>query len=178
MRYLMILAFAALAALVATGVSAGARAEHVTIHVNEHIEADFLTEACGVPIVIDVVGDLKVTLIRNKAGLIVRELDRAGGGRITYSSPTASFSFMMISSTWDYGEGAEVGSEVVVSVHGLFGHAPGFIQSDAGLFRYLGVVTGFDEFGIPLVDFVEEIADRGNRESEEDVTAAICDALT
>ena len=64
-----------------------------------------------------------------------------------------------------------------VSFAGLQGHAPGFIDSDAGLFRFVGVVVGFDEFGIPLVDFVELLADRGNRNSQEEIGDAICAAL-
>ena len=48
----------------------------------------------------------------------------------------------------------------------------------AGLFQILGVVTGFDEFGIPTFNFVDVIADRGNRHSVEEIDAAICEALT
>ncbi len=67
---------------------------------------------------------------------------------------------------------------MIVTFHGLFGHIPGGIRSDAGLFSFLGVVTCFDEFGIPEVDFVEAIVERGNRVPEEDVLAAMCEALT
>ena len=179
MRYLSMLAAWAVVALVVVGTGAGARAEHVTIQLDDHFEATGLSAVCGFPVFIDFVGELKVTLIRNEEGLIVREIDHVGGGaKITYSSANGSFSFPQTSSSWDYGDGAEVGSEVIVSVHGLFGHVPGLIQSDAGLFRYRGVVTGFDEFGIPTVDFVEVIADRGGRNSEEDIDAAICEALS
>jgi hypothetical protein len=123
---------------------------------------------------------LKVSLVRNKSGLVVRETDRAGGGRTTYRSPDTgkSFSFPIQPSHWDYGSGAVVGSPVIVSFTGLMGHVPGLIPSDAGLFRFLGHVTGFDEFGIPLVDFDEVIADRGNRNSEEEIVAAICGKLS
>jgi hypothetical protein len=176
MRYLSMLSACAVVALVVVGTGAGARAEHITIQIDEHFE---LEGFCEFPVFIDFVGEAKVTLIRNKEGLIVREIDHAGGGaKITYSSANGSFSFPAVPSSWDYGDGAEVGSEVIVSVHGLLGHIPGLIQSDAGLFRYRGIVTGFDEFGIPEVDFVEVIADRGNRESGEDIEAAICEALS
>lgn len=180
MRYPAVLTIVAVAALVGVGTGSGARAEHVSIQIDEHFEPEFLSDACGVDIFIDAVGELKVTLIRNKEGLIAREIDRVGGGKITYSSPETgkSFSFNFVGSHWDYGSGAVVGSSVIVSVHGLFGHAPGFVPSDAGLFRYEGVVTGFDEFGIPLVDFVEVIAERGNRVDEERVVDGICAALS
>jgi hypothetical protein len=39
-------------------------------------------------------------------------------------------------------------------------------------------VEGFDEFGIPEVEFQEVIADRGNRNSGEEIVAAICAELT
>ena len=175
MRYLAMLAACAVSALVVVGTTTGARAEQITIQIDEHFEPGF----CDFPVFIDFVGELKVTLIRNQDGLVVREIDRFGGGaKITYSSAQGSFSFPQTPSTWDYGDGAVVGSEVVVSFHGLFGHAPGFIASDAGLFQFLGVVTGFDEFGIPEFEFVDVIAERGNREPEEDVVAAICAALS
>jgi hypothetical protein len=61
---------------------------------------------------------------------------------------------------------------------GLFGHATGFIDSDAGLLRIVGIVTGFDEFGIPQVEGTEVIAERGNVNCGGDITAAICAALT
>ena len=179
MRYVTILAACAVVALAVVGTGAGARAEHVTIQIDDHFQSAGLTAACGFAVSIDFVGEAKVTLIRNKEGLIVREIDRVGGGaKITYSSANGSFSVPATSSTWDYGEGAVVGSEVIVSVHGLFGHAPGFVPSDAGLFRYRGIVTGVDGFGIPLVDFVEVIADRGHRVDEERVLEGICEALS
>ena len=180
MRKLAVLIGVATVAVVAVATSVAARAQHVTIPIADHFQSDFLSEACGFDVFIDVNADLKVTLIYNKDGLIVRELDRAGGGTVTYSSPDTggSFSFPFQPSQWDYGSGAVIGSDVIVSVTGLLGHVPGFIASDAGLFRYLGVVTGFDEFGIPIVDFVDVIADRGNRGGGDEIVAAICAGLS
>ncbi len=53
------------------------------------------------------------------------------------------------------------------------------IDSDAGLARVTGTVDGFDELGIPVVDFedAEVLLDVGNRNSGEEVVAAICSAL-
>jgi hypothetical protein len=39
-------------------------------------------------------------------------------------------------------------------------------------------VEGFDEFGIPMVDFRELLVAHGNFESQEDINAAICGTLT
>lgn len=178
MRYLAMWAACAVVALMVVGTSVGAQPEQITIQIDEHFQDEGLTATCGVPIFTDVVGEAKVTLIRNKEGLVVREIDRAGGAKITYRSAQASFSGPLSPSTWDYGDGAVVGSDVVVSFHGLIGHVPGFISSDAGMSQILGVVTGFDEFGIPTFNFVDVIADRGNRHSVEEIDAAICEALT
>lgn len=173
-----LLSIAVMALLVAAPTSATARQVHITI--DDHFQDEFLSEECGVDVFIDVVADLQVTLVYNRSGLVVREIDHAGGGTITYSSPDTgnSFYFPFQPSQWDYGSGAVLGSSVTVSFTGLLGHVPGGIDSDAGLFRFLGTVTGFDEFGIPIVEFGEVIADRGNRNSGEEITAAICAELT
>jgi hypothetical protein len=43
----------------------------------------------------------------------------------------------------------------------------------------VGEVTGFDEFGIPLVDFPNDpIRETGHRTPGERIDAAICEALT
>ena len=178
MRYLGVLVSVAVAALLAVGASTAApRAEQITIPINDSFEATFLSNACGFAVFIDTVANIKVTLIRDNNGLIVREIDRAGGGRIIYRSPDTgkSFSFAFQSSSWVYPGGAKVGSAAIVTFHGLEGHVPGFVASDAGLFKFLGVVTGFDEFGIAIVDFVEVIADRGH--TADGVVPAICAAL-
>ena len=174
----VLLGIACAALLMAASSSATARQVHVTI--DNHFQDPFLTEACGVDVFVDVVADLQVTLVYNSDGLVVREIDRAGGGTVTYRSPDTgkSFSFAFQPSQWDYGSGAVVGSTATVSFTGLFGHVPGRLSSEAGLFRFLGIVTGFSEEGIPEVEFQEVIADRGNRHSGEEIVAAICEELT
>ena len=179
MRQLAVVVGVAVVALLAPATSSAQRAQQIPISIDDHFQDESLSEQCGFDVFIDVVADLQVTLVYNKSGLIVREIDRAGGGTVTYRSPDTgkSFSFPVGPSQWDYGAGAVVGSPVTVSFTGLFGHVPGAIPSDAGLFRFLGVVEGFDEFGIPEVEFVEVIADRGNRESQERISDAICGTL-
>jgi hypothetical protein len=52
------------------------------------------------------------------------------------------------------------------------------IASDAGQVIFTGVVFGFEENGSPLLEFGEILVEHGNRESGEDVVAAVCGALT
>ena len=179
LRQLMVLCGALLlAALGAGGSTAAPRAEQIHIALDESFPSEFWSDQCGFPVTISNVGDLHVTLLRNSAGLIVREIDRAGGMKITFSSANGSFSFPSAPSQWDYGDGAKVGSTAIVSFVGLQGHVAGAVASDAGLFRIQGVVEGFDEFGIPEVEFGDVVLkDVGQRSSLEEVRSAICGAL-
>jgi predicted aconitase with swiveling domain len=159
------------------------RARHVTINVEDTFVDDFWTETCGTTVVISVEGTLHVTLLYNEEGLIVKEIDPSSGLTVTFSDPLTgnSFSFPATTAIFDYGAGAEVGSTFTAKFVGLGGHVPGVIASDAGLVIVAGgVVEGFDEFGIPLIDFetAELVVEHGNRESFEDVAAAICGTLT
>ena len=160
---------------------ANAQAQQVDVHVDDRFQSEFWSETCGVDVFIEIVADVKVTLVYNQSGLVVRQTEKSGGGTFTFRSPDTgmSFWFPLQPTQWDYGSGAVVGSDVIVSFTGMLGHVPGFGASDAGLFRFRGVVEGFDEQGIPqvdLLDFDDVIADRGNR--EPDSAAAICAALT
>ena len=158
------------------------QARHVRVVVDDTFPDPFLTEACGTPVEISVEGTLNVTLVYNQEGLLVKEIDPSGGGTVTYSAPETgnSFSFPFQTAIFDYGAGAEVGSTVTAKFVGLFGHATGFIASDAGQLIFTGVVTGFDDNGIPLIDEenAELVVQHGNFESGEDIEAAICAALT
>jgi hypothetical protein len=181
MRHLAAFVGVVVVAALGAGASTAAPAEQIHISINDTFVDDFWSEQCGFTVTLNFTADVQVTLVRNQDGLIVREIDRAGGGRITYSSDNGSFSFPTAPSQFDYGSGAVIGSSVVVSFPGLQGHAPGFIASDAGLVRLEGVVvTGFDEFGIPELDFTnaELVVDVGNREGFERIRAAICGALS
>jgi hypothetical protein len=182
LRHVMVLVGAVLVAALGAGPSTAApRAEQIHISIDDTFVDDFWTEQCGFTVTVSFVADVHVTVIRNKAGLIVREIDRAGSGRVTFSSDNGSFSFPAAPSHLDYGSGAVVGSPVVVSFLGLQGHVPGLVSSDAGLVRLEGVVVqGFDEFGIPLLDFTnaEAVFDVGHRADFEDIRAAICGALS
>ena len=43
---------------------------------------------------------------------------------------------------------------------------------------FTGVVDGFEENGSPLLSFGDVLVERGNRESSEDIAAAVCEALS
>jgi hypothetical protein len=171
---------ALLGALFIAGVmaaTAAPSAEQIHINVNDSFVSDFWSDQCGFDVTISQVGDLHVTLVRNRAGLIVLETDKFGGAKVTFSSANGSFSFPAAPSHWDYGSGAALGSPVIVSFTGLQGHVAGAVASDAGLFRLTGVVEGFDEFGIPEVAFGDIVKDVGHRATLEAVRAAICGTL-
>jgi len=107
MRQLVaLLSIAVMALLMAAPTTATARQFHINI--DDSFQSGFLSDACGVDVFIDTDGDLQVTLVYNRAGLVAREIDRAGGGTITYRSPDTgnSFSFPIQPSQWDYGSGA------------------------------------------------------------------------
>jgi hypothetical protein len=180
LRCLIVLAGAIFLAALGAGASTAApRAEQIHIAIDDHFVSDFWSDECGFEVTINLVGDLQVTLVRNADGLIVRENDRIGGAKVTFSSENGSFSFPNQPSQWDYGDGAKLGSPVVVSFPGLQGHVAGQVPSDAGLLRFGGVVEGFDEFGIPEVEFNGVVLkDVGQRSDFEDVRAAICGSLS
>jgi predicted aconitase with swiveling domain len=179
-------ALVALIALLGLLVAAPADAQpvrHVTINVEDTFVDDFWTETCGTTVVISVEGTLHVTLLYNEEGLIVKEIDPSSGLTVTFSAPLTgnSFSFPTNTAIFDYGAGAEIGSAFTAKFVGLGGHVPGSIASDAGQIIVTGgVVSGFDEFGIPLLDFenAEVLVEHGNFQSQEDINAAVCGALT
>jgi hypothetical protein len=164
---------------VTTAAPASAQARHLTINIDDTFEATLYTEACGTPIIVSTAATLNVTLVYNREGLLVREIDPSGGGKVTFSAPETgeSFSFPFATTIFDYGAGARVGSTFTAKTVGLLGHVPGFIASDAGQVTFTGTVFGFEENGSPLLNFGDVTLDRGNRGSGEDIIAAICGAL-
>jgi hypothetical protein len=156
------------------------QARHLTIDIHESFPSDFLSNACKTDVVVSFDATLNVTLVYNQAGLLVREIDPSGGGRVTFSAPLTgnSFSFPFQPAIIDYGAGASVGSTFTMKLVGLLGHVPGLVASDAGQLIVSGIVEGFEENGSPLLEITDFVLEHGNRESGDDVTAAICTALT
>jgi hypothetical protein len=170
---------AGLALTVAAPIGAG-QARHLTIDIHESFPSAFLSNACKTDVVVSFDATLNVTLVYNQTGLLVKEVDPSGGGRVTYRAPLTgnSFSFPFQTTIIDYGVGAMVGSTFTMKLVGLFGHVPGLVASDAGQLIVSGVVEGFDENGSPQLEITDFVREHGNRERGDDVTAAICTALT
>ena len=103
-----------------------AQAKQISVDINDSFQDPDLSAECGVDVFIDFVAHLQVTLVYNKSGLVVRELDHAGNGRITYRSPDTgrSFSFPIQPSQWDYGSGAVIGSTAPSSSSACSGTRP------------------------------------------------------
>jgi hypothetical protein len=178
-RTALVALIAVLSLLVAAPANAQ-QARHLTVNIDESFVSDFWTETCGTTVVVSSEATLNVTLVYNQEGLLVREIDPSGGGTVTFSAPETgnSFSFPFNATVIDYGAGAQVGSTFTAKFVGLFGHVPGLIASDAGQLVVTGVVFGFEENGSPLLEFREVVAVIGHRATEEEITAAICGALT
>jgi hypothetical protein len=176
---LRVLLFCSMLVALAFAATAAARSQQMTFPIDDTFTDEGASEACGFDVTVHIEGTARVTLILDAEGNVLREIDTVQGGTVTYSSATGSFSFPLAQPIiFDYGEGAEVGSEVTIKVVGLFGHVPGFIPSDAGLLILTGEVIEFDEFGIPIVDFQDVVVEHGNHESEERIFGAICAALS
>jgi predicted aconitase with swiveling domain len=175
-----VLAVIAVLALIVAAPTGAGQARHLAIEIHESFPSAFLSNACKTDVVVSFDATLNVTLVYNQAGLLVKEVDPSGGGRVTYSAPLTgnSFSFPFQTTIIDYGAGATVGSTFTMKLVGLFGHVPGIVASDAGQLIVSGVVEGFDENGSPQLEITDFVREHGNRESGDDVTAAICTALT
>jgi hypothetical protein len=156
-----------------------AQARHLTIEIHDSFQDDFLTDVCGTVVLVTIDATLNVTLQYNQQGLLVKEIDPAGGGTTSFEAPETggSFSYPFNTAVIDYGAGAAIGSTFTMKIVGLFGHATGSIPSDAGQVVVTGFVSGFDENGSPQLEFTDLLLQRGNVESAEDIIAAMCSSL-
>ena len=160
MRRLALLVAVCAAAVGVAGANA-AQPQHFAIQVHESFVAPFLSVACGVPVSITLDGVARVTLTRNSSGLVVKEHDVLSSFTARFESPLAlggtGLSFTNRSpgvATFDYGEGAAIGSTAVITLTGLQGPAAGAGSSvTAGYQRLTGTVFAFSPDGIPIVDF-------------------------
>jgi hypothetical protein len=177
----LVILFAAVS-LALTG--AGTTKAQEAVHLNDVIDLDAsfvfpeLSAACGFDVTVTVSGAVDVTLIYNDAGLVVREIDTAGGGQQTLSSAYASFSFpLALTGIYTYPGGATLGSTVNFELAGLFGHVPGFTPSAGVDIVGNGIVDDFSPEGIPHVDnTTANVVSHGPR--TEEIFNAVCAALS
>ena len=127
MRRLALLVAVCAAAVGVAGANA-AQPQQFAIQVHESFVAPFMSAACGVPVTITLDGVSRVTLTRNSSGLVVKEHDVLSSFTAIFESPLAlggtGQSFTNHSpgvATFDYGEGAAIGSTAVITLTGLQG---------------------------------------------------------
>jgi hypothetical protein len=140
---------------------------------------DFFSAACGFEVTGTVSGTANITLFLDSSGTVVREIDSFGKATTTFSGNGNSFRFpgaFGMSVQTDYPEGATLGAPAIFTVKGLLGHVSG-IGADAGQDLFTATVVDFSPEGIPIVDNFDLVQSRGNRESGEDVAAAVCAEL-
>ncbi len=186
MRKLALLAALLAAAITVTPAQASAP-EQITSPVHDTFAAGFMSDVCGIPVVITLQGVSHVTLWRDEgSGLVVREHDVLSSFTAVFSSPKAlggtGLSFTNRSpgvTTYDYGTGAEIGSTATVTLTGFAGPAAGAGSAvAAGYQRLTGTVVGITPEGIPLVDFDGPLTvEHGRWPAFELILAQRCAAL-
>ena len=115
--------------------TASAPPKHYRFEASFSFPHPYLSQQCGTQVIWSRTGTDPVTISRNNVGLVVRELDYPPASKITISAPSLGTSFTTVRSTlstWDYGAGAQLGSTVTITAHGLFGDVPGHIAAEAG----------------------------------------------
>jgi hypothetical protein len=173
----------ALVAIVAALTTASAQAtppSHFSEPVNFSFELDYYTDLCGFPVVQTLDGTLDTTLLYDRSGNIVSEIDTQPGTTVTFSSPTSGKSF-----SWpyadllrtDYTNGAVLGSDAISYGSGLGIKAPGVPAADSGRIVFDAVVVGATSYGVPIVAFEGVISVQGHEADGDAVDAAICAAL-
>ena len=166
--------------------SSAARAdgpEHYSFDASFSFLHPYLSQRCGTPVVWSKTGTDHATVWRNDAGVVVRELDYSPASKITISAPLLGTSFTAVRSTlstWDYGAGARLGSEVTITQHGLLGNVPGHMAAEAGTTTIITTVTGFTPEGSPMANPHEGtiVRQTGNPVDPDVEAAAVCAALT
>ena len=180
-RAVATLSLAVTSMLCLSSVAQAAPPEHVSLDVSEPAFLDpFLTESCGWAVEVSATATLEVTLWRNEAGLVTRELDRFPNAWRTFTAVDSGNSFRIRYqgvSKWDYGAGAQVGSEVTITSSGLIFHIPGATAIAGHEVSEGGIVDHFDQ-GVPIIEggaMTTKLV--GHFPDDVDFAAAICDAL-
>jgi hypothetical protein len=171
------------AAMVAALTTASAQATppaHFSEPVNFNFPLDYYTDLCGFPVVQTLAGTLNTTLLYDRSGNIVSEIDTQPGTTVTWSSPTSGKSF-----SWpfadllrtDYTNGAALGSDATSYGSGLGMKVPGVPAADSGRVVFDAVVVDSTPYGVPIVAFEGVISVSGHESDADAVDAAVCAAL-
>jgi hypothetical protein len=170
---------AVLSATVLAAPASAAQARHLDIEIHDGFHDDWLSDACGTDVEVTIDASLNVSLIYNRAGLLVREIDPSGGGTWTWTAPATgrSVSVPFTTGIIDYGDGAAIGSTYTSKLVGIWGHVPGFSSTNAGYIEIVGTVVGFEDNGSPLLDATGFRYVHGHF-TDQDLVAATCAALT
>ena len=134
--------------------AAAAPPQHITFPAD--VSSSF--DDCGFVVDFVQTGTLHVTLWRNDAGLVFRELDTASAFHLTFTREDTGKTISMAlsqSSQWDYGSGAVLGSSVRVTFVGNGFRLPG-VGPEAGRSVVTGTVGDFTPEGVPLVDIPDQ----------------------
>jgi hypothetical protein len=173
--------------LVVAGATAAASQAAAPVHLTHLDISDSFTipagDLCAFDVTVTTSGTADVTLWLNDSGLVIREHDTTPGAVTTISGNGNSFSYPnAVSVETDYGSGATLGGSATVTVSGMFGHATGYIASDAGqLVIVNATVIGFasvDGAEIPIVAGGDVSVQHGSFHSGDAIAAAICAALS
>jgi hypothetical protein len=152
---------------------------HFSEPVNFSLQLDYYTDLCGFPVAQSLVGTLNTTLLYDKSGNIVSEVDTQPDTTVTFGSPTSgksfSFPFASILRT-DYSNGAALGSGAISYGSGLDIKAPG-VSADAHHTVLDAVVVDTTPDRVPIVAFTGVISVNGHTTDPDAVDAAICAAL-
>jgi hypothetical protein len=170
----------ALALLAIAASATGAGAQKLSFDVDENFYAPFTSDLCGIEVWIRFEGRVVVTVISDKDGAVVRELDTQPGFTTTFYSPETGKSFRFPEAIvwhWEYPEGAYPGAPVQGMATGM--HGRGGKVTDAGRVLFAGEVwdvVEIDGVPLPLIDFWP-VGGSGRFADEVTYLAGRCEAL-
>jgi hypothetical protein len=173
----------ALVTILAALTTASAQAtppSHFSEPVNFSFQLGYYTDLCGFPVFQTLDGTLNTTLLYDRSGNLVSEIDTQPGTTVAFSSPTSGKSF-----SWpfanllrtDYTNGGALGSDATSYGSGLGIKVPGVPAADSGRIVFDGIVVDITPDGVPIVAFEGVISVQGHEADGDAVDAAVCAAL-
>ena len=167
------------AGLLFTGSAAAASPpSRVAFSVDETFRSPFTSAVCGFDVFVHVEGTAVATVFFDDTGTPVREIDTQPNLKITVVAPSTGRSFTYPRAgalTQDYSAGTAIGSPALATLTGLI-EAAGSTAPDAGRIVIDAVIVAIGPEGIPIVDFVSEVAASGHFNT--DLAGARCAALS